>query len=186
MTNIAVFASGNGSNFEVLVQALGANIRFLFTDHHDAYVLKRAERLGIQAFVLERQDFPSKTAFELAIVDLLKQHQIDLVCLAGYMRFIGKTIFDHYSGLMVNLHPSLLPAFAGSPHAIDESWQAKAGLGITVHFVDEGIDTGAIIQQMPVAYHEQLADYEAALHAAEHQLYPAVVQKLIKQISDNA
>ncbi|GAB2028000.1 phosphoribosylglycinamide formyltransferase [Lactovum odontotermitis] len=178
---IAVFASGNGSNFQVLAEKFPDEVSLVFSDHHDAYVLKRAEKTNIPAVSFELREFPNKTAYEVQLVKLLRDHEIDLVVLAGYMKIIGQTMLDSYEGRIINIHPSYLPDFAGSPHAIEESWQAKKGLGVTVHFVDKGVDTGQIIAQTEVPYLDNLAGYEQSVHNAEYQLYPKVIEKLIKE-----
>jgi len=179
---IAIFASGNGSNAETLAKAFPEQVKLIFSDHENAYVLERAERLGVQSRAFELKSFENKGTYEQAIVDMLEQEKIDLVCLAGYMKIVSTTLLSAYEGRIINIHPSYLPAFGGTPHAIEESWTAKAGLGVTVHFVDEGVDTGKIITQRAVDYQENLEDYEAALHKVEHELYPQVLGNLIKQM----
>ena len=155
---IAVFASGNGSNFQTLAEQFPDQVKFVFSDHHDAYVLERAEQLGVA---------------------ILKDQEIDLILLAGYMKIIGATMLSKYKGKIINVHPSYLPDFAGSPHAIEESHEAKKGLGISIHYVDEGVDTGELIAQISLAYHEDLEVYERSVHEAEHKLYPEVVRQII-------
>jgi phosphoribosylglycinamide formyltransferase-1 len=179
--NIAIFASGNGTNFEVLASKFPDNVQFVFTDHHDAYVLQRAERLDVPAYAFNPKEFENKAEYEARLVDLLDENAVDLVCLAGYMRIIGPTLLAHYQRRIINIHPSLLPDFAGSPHAIEESWNAHRGLGVTVHYVDEGVDTGEVIAQQPCKYLPSLVDYEASLHQIEYQLYPKVVQQLMEE-----
>jgi phosphoribosylglycinamide formyltransferase-1 len=180
---VAVFASGNGTNFEVLATRFPQNVQFVFADYRDAHVLTRAERLGVKSFAFHPREFVDKAAYEAALVRLLDSRSIDLVCLAGYMRIVGPTLLASYQGRIINIHPSLLPAFAGSPHAIEESWNARRGLGVTVHYVDEGVDTGAIIAQQPCEYLPSLAEYEASLHQIEYQLYPKVVEKLVEGVT---
>lgn len=176
---IAVFASGNGSNFQTLAEQFPDQVKFVFSDHHDAYVLERADKLGVANASLELKEFTSKVDYEKALVEILEAQEIDLILLAGYMKIIGSTMLAKYKGKIINVHPSFLPDFAGSPHAIEESHEAKYGLGITIHYVDEGVDTGEIIAQMPVAYHESLEVYEERVHEAEHKLYPEVVRQII-------
>ena len=184
MTRIAVFASGNGSNFAALAAALPNEIKLVFSDQADAYVLERANQAGVPSAALTRRDFASKEAFEEAILALLREYEIDLICLAGYMKFVGPTLLNGFNGQIINIHPSLLPQFAGSPHAIDVSWAAQTGLGVTVHYVDAGIDTGEIIKQQPVPYVDDLATYAERVHAVEHQLYVEVVQQLLATKKD--
>lgn len=178
---IAVFASGSGSNFHALAQAFPAEIKLLFSDKTEAYALQRAQQLNVSAANFTLKSFADKQSYEEALVVLLHEHQIDLVCLAGYMKIVGPTLLQAYEGRIINIHPSYLPAFAGSAHALEESWQAQEGLGITVHWVDSGVDTGEILAQQQLDYHPEFAEYEKKLHQAEHELYIKVVQKLIKK-----
>ncbi|MGF3085052.1 phosphoribosylglycinamide formyltransferase, partial [Streptococcus pyogenes] len=109
---IAVFASGNGSNFQVIAEQFP--VSFVFSDHRDAYVLERAQNLAIPSFAFELKEFENKAAYEQAIVDLLDKHEIDLVCLAGYMKIVGETLLLAYEGRIINIHPAYLPEFPGA------------------------------------------------------------------------
>ncbi|MDR0200301.1 MAG: phosphoribosylglycinamide formyltransferase [Streptococcaceae bacterium] len=179
MKRLAIFASGNGSNFQVLVERFPKEVEFVFSDHRDAYVLKRAEKLGVRAFAFERKDFATKVDYEAALVNLLDNEKIDLVLLAGYMKIIGPTLLASYEGKIVNIHPSYLPKHGGTPRAIEESHADKDGLGVTVHWVDSGVDTGKIIAQRKLPWIEDLDAYEASVHAMEYDLYPEVVRSLL-------
>ena len=178
MKKIAVFASGNGSNFQVIAEQFP--VEFVFSDHRDAYVLKRADKLGVKSYVFELREFDSKMAYEQAIVDLLEEHQIDLVCLAGYMKIVGPTLLGAYEGRIINIHPAYLPEFPGA-HGIEDAWQAGVSeSGVTIHWVDSGVDTGKIIQQVrvPRLAEDTLESFEERIHAAEYQLYPQVLESL--------
>ena len=178
MKKIAVFASGNGSNFQVIAEQFP--VEFVFSDHRDAYVLKRADKLGVKSYVFELREFDSKMAYEQAIVDLLEEHQIDLVCLAGYMKIVGPTLLGAYEGRIINIHPAYLPEFPGA-HGIEDAWQAGVSeSGVTVHWVDSGVDTGKIIQQVrvPRLADDTIESFEERIHAAEYQLYPQVLESL--------
>ena len=158
MKKIAVFASGNGSNFQVIAEQFP--VEFVFSDHRDAYVLERADKQ--------------------AIVDLLEAHQIDLVCLAGYMKIVGPTLLAAYEGRIINIHPAYLPEFPGA-HGIEDAWQAGVSeSGVTIHWVDSGVDTGKIIQQVrvPRLAEDTLESFEERIHEAEYQLYPQVLESL--------
>ena len=127
MKNLVVFASGNGSNFEAIAKAcinkkIDAKVLLLVCDKKDAYAIKRAERLGIESFVVSPKDFPSKDDYEKAIADKLSSYNIDLICLAGYMRIIGKELLSKYEGIIINTHPSLLPSFRGKD-AIEQAME---------------------------------------------------------------
>ncbi|MCU9534182.1 phosphoribosylglycinamide formyltransferase [Streptococcus sp. CSL10205-OR2] len=181
MKNIAVFASGNGSNFQAIAEKFP--VTFVFSDHRDAFVLDRANQLNVKAFAFELKEFASKEAYEQAIVDLLDTHQINLVVLAGYMKIIGKTLLSKYEGKIINIHPSYLPEFPGA-HSIKDAWDAGVtASGVTIHWVDSGIDTGEIITQERVERLETdtMDSFEERIHACEHRLYPQVVDSLLKK-----
>ncbi|MBP2624276.1 phosphoribosylglycinamide formyltransferase [Streptococcus oricebi] len=178
MKKIAVFASGNGSNFQVLAEQFP--VEFVFSDHHDAYVLKRAEKLGVKSYSFELKDFADKAAYETALVQLLDQHQIDLVVLAGYMKIVARTLLDKYEGRMINIHPAYLPEFPGA-HGIEDAWAAGVKeSGVTIHWVDSGIDSGQIIRQkrVPRLATDSLATFEERIHQMEYALYPEVLESL--------
>ena len=178
MKKIAVFASGNGSNFQVIAEQFP--VEFVFSDHRDAYVLERADKLGVKSYAFELREFDSKAAYEQVIVELLEEHQIDLVCLAGYMKIVGPTLLGAYEGRIINIHPAYLPEFPGA-HGIEDAWQAGVSeSGVTVHWVDSGVDTGKIIQQVrvPRLADDTIESFEERIHAAEYQLYPQVLESL--------
>jgi len=186
MKRLVVFASGNGSNYAALQAAitkgkLAAQIVCVVCDHADAYVLKRAEADGVATLVINYRDYPDKAAAEAAIVAQLPP--LDLVILAGYMRIIGATLLAAYPKRIINLHPALLPSFPGRNGILDAYNYGVRITGVTVHYVDAGIDSGEIIAQMavPIAKQQALPDLEAAIHAAEHQLLPQVVADLIEE-----
>lgn len=180
---IAVFASGHGSNFQALADAvqqgrLDATIELLVCDKPAAPVVERARKAGIDTFVFVPKEYPSREAYEREILAELQRRGIGLVVLAGYMRIITSVLVEPYYGRMINIHPALLPAFPG----VNGIGQAIAyGVkitGVTVHYVDGGMDSGPIIAQSAVEV--QSGDTECTLgeriHAAERQLLPEVVQ----------
>lgn len=184
---IAVFASGSGTNFEHLVEACRKEnwplpIAVLISDRSDAQALARAKRLGIPSHTFSPGTFANKAAYEQKVLEVLRQYGVTWIVLAGYMRLIGSTLLEAYRGRIVNIHPSLLPAFRGK----DAVGQALANgvkiTGVTVHFVDEGMDTGPIIAQRAVEvsetdHHESLTK---KIQAVEHSLYPYIVRMLIE------
>ncbi|UII56339.1 phosphoribosylglycinamide formyltransferase [Cytobacillus spongiae] len=186
MKNIAVFASGNGSNFQAIIEAiqsgqLNANIQLFVSDKKKAYAIERAKKANIPHFVFTAKEYESKAAYEEAILEHLHEHNIDFIVLAGYMRLIGETLLRHYEGKIVNIHPSLLPAFPGKD-AIGQAFDARVKVsGVTVHFVDAGMDTGPIIAQkaIEISDDESRESLQAKIHQVEHELYPAVLQKLL-------
>ena len=175
---IAVFASGNGSNFQVIAEQFP--VEFVFSDHRDAYVLERAEKLGVPSYAFELKEFTSKIDYEKALVDLLDQHEIDLVCLAGYMKIVGPTLLAAYEGRIINIHPAYLPEFPGA-HGIEDAWEAGVDQsGVTIHWVDSGVDTGQVIKQVrvPRLADDTLESFEFRIHETEYQLYPEVLDEL--------
>jgi phosphoribosylglycinamide formyltransferase-1 len=186
MKNIAVFASGSGSNFQAILEMvqegkLEANISLLVCDKPGAYVIERANVASIPAFVFFPKDYPSKTDYETEIALLLKKKNVDLIVLAGYMRLIGSTLLKEYEGRIVNIHPSLLPAFPGKD-AIGQALAAKANWsGVTIHFVDEGMDTGPIIVQerVRITEDETTESLQRKIQVIEHKLYPEILQMLM-------
>lgn len=185
---LAVFASGTGTNFSALQQAivdrnLPAEIVLLVVDHQDAPVIDRAAKWNIPVFKVRYPGFESKTAAEEAIVAELKAYQVDGILLAGFLRIITDTLLDAFPQKIVNLHPALLPKFPGR-HSIEDAYEAGVSqTGVTVHFIDNGIDTGPAIAQEAVARYpeDSLADLEERIHAVEHQLYPAVLADLLEK-----
>lgn len=182
-SRIAVFASGQGSNFAALVQAQqagklgGGRIELLVSDKPEAPVAQRAEAAGIPALLLRPKDFASREQYEAAIVAELQRREIGLVVLAGYMRLITPVLLEPYAGRIINVHPSLLPAFAGKD-AIGQALDYGVKLtGVTVHFVDGGMDTGPVIAQRSVEVKAgDTADSLAErIHQVEYELYPEVV-----------
>lgn len=180
----AVFASGSGSNFQVIIDQtdLPCEIAMLVCDNPTAPVIQKAERAGIDTFIFEPGNYQTKEEYESQLVQILKQHQIQWIFLAGYMRLVGSTLLNAYEGKIINIHPSLLPDFPG----IDAIGQAlREGVsvtGVTVHYIDEGIDTGPIIAQrsLKISKRESLKDLTKRIQAIEHQLYPEVIKQLIK------
>ena len=175
---IAIFASGNGSNFQVIAEQFP--VEFVFSDHRDAYVLERAEKLGVLSYAFELKEFESKADYERTIVELLNEHQIDLVCLAGYMKIVGPTLLAAYEGRIINIHPAYLPEFPGA-HGIEDAWEAGVNQsGVTIHWVDSGVDTGQVIKQVrvPRLADDTLESFEFRIHETEYQLYPEVLDEL--------
>lgn len=182
---IAIFASGNGSNFQALAEAcrdgqLRATVALCVCDKPGAYVTERARRLGIPVLEIAPRDFADKQAYETLIAEKLKEGEIDLICLAGYMRLIGPTLLEAYGGRIVNIHPSLLPAFKGA-HAIRDAFSYGVKVyGVTIHYVDETLDGGKIIAQEAFHYDgDDIDELESKIHAVEHKLYPKTINQII-------
>ena len=132
------------------------------------------------AHAFELKEFDNKAAYEEAIVALLEKNDIDLVCLAGYMKIVGPTLLAAYEGRIINIHPAYLPEFPGA-HGIEDAWNAGVSQsGVTIHWVDNGVDTGKVIKQVrvPRLADDTIDSFEARIHEAEYKLYPEVLESL--------
>lgn len=191
MVNIAIFASGNGSNFENLIDKINdgsikdTRCAILIVDKEHAYAIERAKRLGIPYRYVDPKGYGGKAGYETEIMKTLKENDVELIVLAGYMRFIGEVLLKNYSNRIINLHPAYLPAFPGA-HSIQDAFEAKAEFtGVTVHYVDEGVDTGEIIYQEKIMIDPSwsLETLEEHVHALEYKLFPKVVAQLSEQLN---
>jgi phosphoribosylglycinamide formyltransferase-1 len=182
MPNVGVLISGRGTNLQALIDAaaaggLGGRIAVVISNVESAPGLERARQAGIPALVRDHRGSP-RERFDEQLVALLREHAVDLVCLAGYMRLLSPVFIRAFAGRILNVHPSLLPAFPG----LEAQKQALAYgakiSGATVHLVEEGLDSGPILLQEPVAVRDD--DTEEALAArileVEHRLYPRAVR----------
>ena len=188
MKKIAIFASGNGSNFQALLEAveegsLQASIEWLICDQPGAYCIERAEQWNIPVFAFRPMDYPSKEDFEKEILRHLQAKEIDLLVLAGYMRLIGPVLLTAYPNQIINIHPSLLPLFPGK-NAVLQAKEAGVGVtGVTVHYVDQGMDTGPIIAQraIPIQQGESVEDLHRKIQQVEHDLYPKIIEQICNE-----
>ncbi len=180
---IAVFCSGFGSNLEAILKAeecgtLGASVAYVVCDKFDCYAIERARRHEKPTFLIDPKQYPSRRSFEETIVRFLKQERIGLVVLAGFMRILTSYFTKAYRGRILNIHPSLLPAFPGA-HAIRDAYQHGSKMtGVTVHFVTEELDNGPILLQEPVAVSDKDSQKTlgAKIHQLEHRLYPKAIR----------
>ncbi|MCI1985681.1 MAG: phosphoribosylglycinamide formyltransferase [Lactobacillus sp.] len=184
MKHIVVFASGDGSNFAALARYFesgrhGVTIDLLICDHQDAYVLTRAADFGIPSLTIDYHEFATKAAAEAYVLAQLPP--CDLLVLAGFMRIVGPTLLAAFPDQIVNLHPALLPSFPGRNGIQDAYAYGVKVTGVTVHYVDAGIDSGRIIAQEPVRIQPEmsLAELVTAIHAVEHDLLPKTVADLL-------
>ena len=186
--NLAVLASGSGTNFEALALAarrseLPGRIVVLLCDRPDAPVLERARRLGIEALCPPAGRFRTRIEDERPWLDALEQRDVHTVLLAGFMRRLHHTLLEAFSDRILNLHPSLLPAFPGLD-AIRRAWEHGVRVtGCTVHLVTAEVDGGPILAQraVEVGEGETLDSLEARIHEAEHRLYPATVRRYLAE-----
>lgn len=185
MMKLAVFASGTGSNFDAIIQAieegkLDAQVSLLVCDRVGAPVIEKAQRHSVDTVVFTPKVYENKAAYEQALLEDCRTRDIDYIILAGYMRLIGPTLLGPYQNRILNIHPSLLPAFPGKD-AIGQAFEKQVKItGVTVHFVDDGMDTGPIIDQEAVRIEETDTeeDVKRKIQAVEHRLYPEVIQSL--------
>jgi len=173
---IGVLASGNGSNLQALIDAR-LPIAAGASNRRDAYALVRAREAGIAVAVFGLECHASREERDLAMATWLEELGVDLVVLAGYMHLLTKPFLDRFPDRIVNVHPSLLPQFPGL-RAIEQALEAGVETtGVTVHVVDEGLDSGPILAQAPVPV-EPRATLEERIHVVEHRLLPRVVGEL--------
>jgi len=186
MKQLAILASGNGSNFEAIAKHKNAvyEVRLLISDHENAFVLERAKLLNIPCFVFERKDFMDKKHYEEAILGCLIRNKIDFIALAGYMKLIGDPLLSHYKNKIVNIHPSLLPAFPGL-NAIEKAIDYGVKVtGVTIHYVDKGMDTGQIIVQKTIEITDK-AILKNEIQKIEHALYKETLEEILREESSD-
>lgn len=180
---IGVLVSGRGSNLQSIMDQIAAGelpvkIGIVISDKTNAYALERARLAGIPSLVVERKNYPDKAAFEAAIDAALREANVELVVLAGFMRILGSGFVRAWSGRVMNIHPALLPSFPG----LDAQEQALAYgakvSGCTVHFVDEGVDSGPVIlqQAVPVLSDDTEDTLAERILVQEHRLYPEAIK----------
>ena len=173
---IGVLVSGNGTNLQALVDE-GLPISAVAANRKDAYALVRAREAGIATATFSLDCHESREERERDMATWLEEHGVELVVLAGYMHLLTEPFLRRFPERIVNVHPSLLPAFPGA-HAIRDAIAAGADpTGVTVHYVDEGLDSGPVLAQQPVPL-EPRATLEDRIHAVEHELLPRVVREL--------
>ncbi len=189
MKNLAIFASGTGTNFEAIARSCaegripGARVVLMVCDRPGAAVIEKAARYGVETFVFSPKAYPCKAAFETEIVALLDEKKVDLVCLAGYMRLVGETLLSAYEGKIINIHPSLLPAFKGA-HAVEDAVAYGVKVyGITIHWVNADLDGGRIIAQRAFPYEgTDPAEVHRLGQPIEHALYVETINKLLCEL----
>lgn len=182
---VGVLASGSGTNLQALLDATAstehpAEVAVVASDRPHAMALQRAADAGVPTAIVRKRDFPDRERFDRHMVDVLHEHRCEWVCLAGFMRLITPFFLEAFEGRVVNIHPSLLPAFPGL-HAQRQAHQAGVRIaGCTVHFVDNGVDTGPIIAQgaVPVREDDTPEQLSARILQMEHRVYPMVLRWL--------
>lgn len=182
---VAVFASGTGSNFEAIMSSdeREFEVVMLVCDKPKAHVIGLAASHGVETVVLEPNKFKSKSEYEKTILQRLKRANIEWIVLAGYMRIIGSDLLEAYENKIVNIHPSLLPSFPGK-NAVEQALEAGVKVsGVTIHYVDEGVDTGPIIAQEPVTVFpkDTPETLQQRIQQVEHVLYTKVINEITRE-----
>jgi phosphoribosylglycinamide formyltransferase 1 len=180
---IAVLASGFGSNLQAIIDfiknnGLNGEIVLVFSNKKDAYALKRAEKSGIKTSYLNTVQFETRQEYDQSLLQILKSESIDLLVLAGYMLLLSPGIISSFKNKIINIHPALLPAFKGV-HGIKDAFEYGVKVtGATVHFVDEGLDSGPIIFQEAIYIEpdDTMESLEEKIHEIEHRIYPLAVK----------
>ncbi|MCL0074935.1 phosphoribosylglycinamide formyltransferase [Thermodesulfovibrionales bacterium] len=183
MLNVGVLASGSGSNFQAIIDAVAAGrlncqIKLLIVDNPNAYAIERAKRHSIECLYINSDEFPTEDIFSIKVAMELRARDVELVVLAGFMRIAGKLLVDAFPGKIMNIHPALLPSFPGlysQEQAIDYSVKIS---GCTVHFVDEGVDTGPVIIQaaVPVSPEDTEKTLSERILKLEHKILPEAIR----------
>lgn len=180
---IGVLISGSGTNLQAIIDAcragdISGDVVVVVSTHHSAYGLERARKAGIDAVFVDRAEHERMRDYDRAILRALQDHEADLVVMAGYMRLLGTEVLGAYPGAVINIHPAILPAFAGASGIHDAFDHGVKVTGVTVHFADEVFDRGPIILQEAVTIEEDdtLESLKTKIHEVEHRLYPAAIQ----------
>ncbi len=188
-TRIAIFASGSGTNFEALASAcqrgdVDADVAVLICDKAGAGVIAKAATLGVETMVVIPKEFESKRDYEEAILAKLTELQVEVICLAGYMRILTSTLLEAYPERILNVHPSLLPSFKGA-RAIEQALAyGVKWFGATIHLVTEELDSGAILDQEAFRYEgRNIEELDMLIHEVEHPLYIRALQNFLEEIN---
>lgn len=180
---LGVLISGSGTNLQAIIDAsesgaLEAEVAVVISNHEAARGLDRARKHAVDAVFVDRGGYATPREYNIAIRDVLRSHDVDWVVMAGYMRLLGRQVLDFFPNRVLNIHPALLPSFAGE-NGIRDAFEAGVKVtGVTVHFANENFDDGPILAQEPViiAEDDTLESLEAKIHVVEHRLYPAALQ----------
>ena len=183
---IAVLCSGRGTNLQAIINAVRArrrraHIAVVISDRTDAFALVRAKRAGVARAFVNPHECSTREGFDRRLINILDQHEVRLVCLAGFMRVLSPLFVRRFRSRILNIHPALLPAFPGASAIRDAlAWGAKV-TGVTVHLVDEQVDHGPILLQeaVPIRPGETERSLLARIHRVEHRLYPRAIALML-------
>jgi len=184
---LAVLVSGRGSNLQAIIDSieknnLEAEISLVLSNVPDAYALQRGKKHGLESVFLNAKNFSSRDDYEKQMIELLQTKSIDLVCLAGFMSILGKKFIEAFPGKIINIHPSLLPAFPGLNVQEKALEHGAKFSGCTVHFVNEEVDGGAIILQaiVPILDEDDVKSLSDRILEQEHIIYPEAIRLIIE------
>ncbi len=184
---LAVLVSGRGSNLQAIIDSiekngLQAEIALVISNVKDAYALEQARKHGLEGLFLDPKSFPNRNSYEQSLIEKIQSKSVSLICLAGYMRVLGKQFIEAFSGRIVNIHPSLLPAFPGLNAQKQALEHGARFSGCTVHYVNEEVDGGPIISQavVPIFDDDDEASLSERVLEQEHILYPEAI-RLIRE-----
>lgn len=183
MKSIVVLISGNGSNLQAILDAcvsgfIDGEVRAVISNKADAFGLHRAKEAGANAYTLSHKDYPSRQSYDLALQQLIDNHHPDVVVLAGFMRILTPEFVQHFSGRLLNIHPSLLPKYQGL-HTHQRAKEAGDRIhGCSVHFVTEELDGGPVVLQarVPIFPEDELVAVSERVHEQEYRIYPLVIR----------
>ncbi|MFA7255241.1 MAG: phosphoribosylglycinamide formyltransferase [Candidatus Omnitrophota bacterium] len=186
MKRIAFLVSGSGTNMENLIKRIQAGgipaiPAIVISNKPGVKALEKAAALGVKTVVIDHKAHADRAAFDQALSGCLELNKIDIIVLAGFMRVLTDGFVKKYHGRLINIHPALLPAFPGA-HAIQDAWDAKVKeTGVTVHFVDSGVDTGPVILQRKISVlpSDTLETLEARIHDVEYEIYPEALKLVL-------
>lgn len=183
--SVAILLSGNGSNLQAIIDnikigELKADIKIVISNKKEAFGLKRAEENGIKNFFVDHKKFESREAFDEKLSKIIKKENVDLVVLAGFMRILGSGFIRNFQSKIINIHPSLLPKYPGLNTHKKVLENRDSEHGVTVHLVDEGLDSGPIIGfiKLKIYDKESEKDLEGRIHNLEHYIYPKILSEL--------
>ena len=183
--NLAVLLSGNGTNFQAIVDSIAngklkADIKIVISNNRDAFGLKRAKKHNIKNLCVDHKDFADRKSYDQKLVEIINQENVDFIVLAGFMRILGSNFIKNFSSRIINIHPSLLPKYPGLNTHKKVLENKDKEHGVTVHLVDEGLDSGPIIGfiKIKVEDKEKENDLIKKIHKVEHFIFPKILSEL--------
>jgi phosphoribosylglycinamide formyltransferase-1 len=184
---LAVLVSGNGSNLQSIIDSINigeinANISLVISNIETAYALIRAKRENLNSAFLNHKNFSSRESFDQALSELLIKHEVDLIVLAGFMRILSNSFIEKFNKKIINIHPSLLPKYPGLKTHEKVMNNNDKYHGVTIHLVDEGLDSGPIIAQarFVATKYKDIDGLITKVHSIEHKLYPMIIKMIVE------